>query len=203
MAEEAVRWNGTRRASIRNPTQQQRRDIIALETIAIRKHLPNFHGLQYIRSNGQITQAEVLEYQAFSRFIRFSNQTYPDTNTAYQAFRQVNNRVYLSQPIISGNGFYSRGLAGDGNRTSRVKTIDYSLISTGRTTPRNLTEQLAMREVRSNPRGRKLPIKMSDAKNGLYARDGWVKKAQNVNGVEIHYVENINTGLKIDFKFKD
>lgn len=60
-----------------------------------------------------------------------------------------------------------------------------------------------MREVRSNPRGRKLPIKMSDAKNGLYARDGWVKKAQNVNGVEIHYVENINTGLKIDFKFKD
>ncbi|MFL1733120.1 hypothetical protein, partial [Moraxella oculi] len=141
--------------------------------------------------------------QAFSRFIRFSNQTYANTNIAYQAFRQVNNRVYLSQPIIGGNGFYSGGLSGDGNRTSRVKTIDYSLISTGRTTPRNLTEQLAMREVRSNPRGRKLPIKMSDAKNGLYARDGWVKKAQNVNGVEIHYVENINTGLKIDFKFKD
>ncbi|MCL1624442.1 VENN motif pre-toxin domain-containing protein, partial [Moraxella sp. Tifton1] len=95
MAEEAVRWNGTRRASVRNPIQQQRRDLIALETIAIRKHLPNFHGLQYIRSNGQITQEEVLEYQAFSRFIRFSNQTYANTNIAYQAFRQVNNRVYL------------------------------------------------------------------------------------------------------------
>ncbi|UNU72752.1 DUF637 domain-containing protein [Moraxella nasovis] len=90
-----------------------------------------------------------------------------------------------------------------GKPTSQVKMIDYSLISTGRTTPRNLTEQLAMEEVRGNPKGRKLPIKMSDAKNGLYAKDGWVKKAQNVNGVEIHYVENVNTGLKIDFKFKD
>ncbi|MFL1733166.1 hypothetical protein, partial [Moraxella oculi] len=35
--------------------------------------------------------------QAFSRFIRFSNQTYANTNIAYQAFRQVNNRVYLPQ----------------------------------------------------------------------------------------------------------
>ena len=76
-------------------------------------------------------------------------------------------------------------------------------ISTGRTQPRNLKEKLAMEEVKSNPSGRQLPIQMSDAKNGLFAKDSWVKKAQNVNGVAIHYVKNIRTGKTIDFKFKD
>ena len=60
-----------------------------------------------------------------------------------------------------------------------------------------------MEEVKSNPSGRQLPIQMSDAKNGLFAKDSWVKKAQNVNGVAIHYVKNIRTGKTIDFKFKD
>ena len=32
--------------------------------------------------------------------------------------------------------------------------------------------------------------------------DGWVKKAQNVNGVEIHYNYNELTGKFDDFKFK-
>ncbi|MBE4582510.1 MafB [Vibrio navarrensis] len=44
---------------------------------------------------------------------------------------------------------------------------------------------------------------MSDTKNNLLHEDGWVKRTQNVNGVEIHYVENINTNEVIDFKFKD
>jgi len=43
---------------------------------------------------------------------------------------------------------------------------------------------------------------MSDAKNNLLAADGWVKRAQNVNGVEIHYAENISTKQMVDFKFK-
>ena len=76
-------------------------------------------------------------------------------------------------------------------------------ISTGRTQPRNLKEKLAMEEVKSKPNGRELRIRMSDSKNGLFAKDGWVKKAQNVNGVEIHYVQNTRTGKFIDFKFKD
>jgi hypothetical protein len=42
---------------------------------------------------------------------------------------------------------------------------------------------------------------MSDTKNNLLAADGWVKRAQNVNGVEIHYVENISTQQMVDFKF--
>jgi len=78
-------------------------------------------------------------------------------------------------------------------------------ISTGRTTPKNLKEQLAMEEVKSNPKGATPPRmpKMSDAKNNLFAEDGWVKRSQNVNGVEIHYVENINTGKVLDFKFAE
>jgi filamentous hemagglutinin len=43
---------------------------------------------------------------------------------------------------------------------------------------------------------------MSDTKNNLLAADGWVKRAQNVNGVEIHYVDNTLTGQMVDFKFK-
>ena len=44
---------------------------------------------------------------------------------------------------------------------------------------------------------------MSDTKNGWLAKDGWVKRTQNVNGIEIHYIENTKTGQKTDFKFKD
>jgi len=62
-----------------------------------------------------------------------------------------------------------------------------------------------MEEVKRNPLGvtpPRMPA-MSDTKNGLLAKDGWVKRTQNVNGVEIHYVENVKTGQKIDFKFKN
>ena len=34
------------------------------------------------------------------------------------------------------------------------------------------------------------------------AEDGWVKMAQNVGGVEIHYNLNTFTGAVDDFKFK-
>jgi hypothetical protein len=44
---------------------------------------------------------------------------------------------------------------------------------------------------------------MNDTKNNLLAKDGWVKRVQNVNGVGIHYVENVKTGQVLDFKFKD
>ena len=78
-------------------------------------------------------------------------------------------------------------------------------ISTGRVTPKDLKEQLAMGEVKSNPLGTTSPRmpKMSDTKNNLLHEDGWVKRTQNVNGVEIHYVENIKTNETLDYKFKD
>ena len=78
-------------------------------------------------------------------------------------------------------------------------------ISTGRTEAQTLEEQLAMQEVKSNPSGYtpdRMPA-MSDTKNGLLAKDGWVKRTQNVNDVEVHYVENTRTGQTTDFKFKD
>ena len=81
---------------------------------------------------------------------------------------------------------------------------DAANVSTGRTVPNSLKEKLAMEQVKSNPQGVTPPRMegmMNDAKNNLFHADGWVKRVQNVNGVEIHYVENINTGQLIDFKF--
>ena len=71
--------------------------------------------------------------------------------------------------------------------------------STGRTAPASLTEQLAMTQVRSNPGGVVLPVRMTDPR--WPATDGWIKMAQNVNGVDIHYVRNTITGAIDDFKF--
>jgi len=78
-------------------------------------------------------------------------------------------------------------------------------ISTGRAVPNSLKEKLAIEQVMAKPMGTTPPRMppMSDTKNNLLAADGWVKRAQNVNGVEIHYVENIKTGQVLDFKFTD
>lgn len=38
---------------------------------------------------------------------------------------------------------------------------------------------------------------------GKWGQVSWVKKAQNVNGVEIHYVKNTKTGEIVDFKFAE
>lgn len=76
--------------------------------------------------------------------------------------------------------------------------------STGRTTPSNLKEQLAMEQAMSNPAAggiRPLRKGMTDSK--WPASDGWVKMSQNVNGVEVHYVRNTRTGEVDDFKFID
>lgn len=72
--------------------------------------------------------------------------------------------------------------------------------STGRTVPENLTEQLAMTEVRSAPAGAQLQrVTMSDPR--WMTSDGRVKMQQIVNGVNIHYVRNTVTGAVDDFKF--
>jgi hypothetical protein len=72
--------------------------------------------------------------------------------------------------------------------------------STGRTEASYLTEQLAMESAQADPAaGRVLPITMTDAR--WQASEGWVKMAQNISGVEIHYVYNTVTGASADFKF--
>ncbi|WP_454300485.1 RHS repeat-associated core domain-containing protein [Salana multivorans] len=72
--------------------------------------------------------------------------------------------------------------------------------STGRTTPRDLHELMAMAEVRSAPAGVVLTrIELTDPR--WPGSDGWVKMQQIVNGVNIHYVHNPLTGAVDDFKF--
>jgi RHS repeat-associated protein len=72
--------------------------------------------------------------------------------------------------------------------------------STGRTVASNLTEQLAMKEILSNPgMGRVIRTGLNDAR-----WSGWSKMAWNNAGVEIHYVAKYENGvLKAvdDFKF--
>jgi hypothetical protein len=78
--------------------------------------------------------------------------------------------------------------------------IAKGLGSTGRTVAGNLTEQLAMKEIVSNPAmGRVIKIGLKDAR-----WSGWSKMAWNNAGVEIHYVGQWQNGvLKAvdDFKF--
>jgi hypothetical protein len=65
----------------------------------------------------------------------------------------------------------------------------------------SLEEKLAMEEVMSNPQGMEITnIKLNDPR--WSAEQGWVKMRQNVNGIEIHWVENKITGAVDDFKFK-
>ena len=75
--------------------------------------------------------------------------------------------------------------------------------STGSARPNNLNEQLAMNEARSNPgAGQPVPVKGGMADSRWPASEGWVKMRQNVNSVEVHYVQNTKTGAVDDFKFK-
>lgn len=74
--------------------------------------------------------------------------------------------------------------------------------STGRIEPHNLKEKLAMDQVRANPLegAMQLPIRMTDPR--WPEAEGWVKMANNVNGVEIHFVYNNILQVVDDFKFK-
>ncbi|MEZ4736341.1 MAG: polymorphic toxin-type HINT domain-containing protein [Caldilineaceae bacterium] len=73
--------------------------------------------------------------------------------------------------------------------------------STGRSIPSDLREQLALEAVQADPTaGRQLRVNMTDPR--WPAQDGWVKMAQNHNGIEIHYTYNTITGAFDDLKFK-
>ncbi|MCS4511914.1 DUF6862 domain-containing protein, partial [Xylophilus ampelinus] len=113
--------------------------------------------------------------------------------------------VIPTQPTLpgaAGRGM-EEGAGGSGNGAELPLFVNkpLGLGSTGRSIPTNLNEQLAIEQAISNPgAGRPLPVPMTDPR--WPAKDGWVKTAQNINGVEIHYVRNLITGAVDDFKFK-
>jgi RHS repeat-associated protein len=73
--------------------------------------------------------------------------------------------------------------------------------NSGRSTPLNLKEMLALEATMADPlSGKILPLTMLDPR--WPATAGWVKMAQNINGVEIHYLYNTITGQFAGFKFK-
>ena len=91
------------------------------------------------------------------------------------------------------------------DKVKNIKGTDVNkplgLGSTGRNTPANLNEKLALEQAISNPNaGRQLPVPMTDKR--WPASDGWVKMSQNINGIEVHYVRNVKTGAIDHFKFK-
>lgn len=90
-------------------------------------------------------------------------------------------------------------IPGDGEGELAAEGADIAA-STGRTAASGLDEQLAMEQAMSNPAaGRVLDITMTDPR--WPASQGWVKMVQHINGIEIHYVRNVETGAVADFKY--
>jgi hypothetical protein len=134
--------------------------------------------------------------------------------TPYPCDPYVGESDAFGQALLIGTGF---ALAGPGGATDFGASADFidggvaageaaedgapSFGSTGRIAAESLKEKLAMEQVMSDPAaGLRLPTPMTDPR--WPASDGWVKMAQNVNGVEVHYVRNTKTGAVDDFKFK-
>ncbi|MFS0654027.1 ribonuclease YeeF family protein [Bacillus sp. 179-C3.3 HS] len=83
------------------------------------------------------------------------------------------------------------------------KNVSLGKGTTGRTKPKNLNEQLAMKEVLSNPNsGKPIPLRKGMTDSRWPKDEGWVKMSKNVNGIEVHYLKNTKTGQFDDFKFK-
>jgi RHS repeat-associated protein len=133
---------------------------------------------------------------------------------AYIAFMKLTGRKPTTRGCLGGaaagaatavGGYYAGSAlgwwgasAGGGAAGQRVGN---SLGSTGRTIPANLAEKTAMQKAMLNPTaGHRLPITMKDPR--WPADEGWVKMAQNIDDVEIHYVYNTVTGAVDDFKYK-
>jgi RHS repeat-associated protein len=90
-----------------------------------------------------------------------------------------------------------------GSTYSECYSSSLSRLSTGRTEPKDLKEQLAMESVKSNPSsGRVIKDQLHDPR----LPEGTVKMAQHINfidgGAEIHYCFHRKYGY-FDFKFKE
>jgi hypothetical protein len=153
-------------------------------------------------ANWEITMAGIqqqMESSAYAYWDSLSGRTDP-----WDAYRMEGVAGYhIASFFVSGWVVKGAGKARLAGKVDDVAGLVAKKISTGRTVPNSLKEKLAMEQVMAKPMGTTPPRMppMSDTKNNLLAADGWVKRAQNVNGVEIHYVENTMTGQVLDFKF--
>jgi hypothetical protein len=148
-----------------------------------------------IKANGKVVGE--YGYWDYLKDYVFTFETATEVTPVFGTLRKANQ----AQKTLS---TVSKGMS------NALKNVDDVLVkplgrgSTGRTIPKNLNEQLAMKQVMSNPNaGKPLPIKKGMTDPRWPAAEGWVKMSQNVNGVEIHYLKNIKTGAFDDFKFKD
>ena len=121
-------------------------------------------------------------------------------------------------PVVTGVGEAIKGagaaarvaddVADIGKATKKVedlieaKSLTKNHSRGARWVPKDLKESLAMESVLSNPSGKTIVERGSMNDSRWPGSEGWVKKAQNVNGVEIHYNYNEVTGAYDDFKFK-
>jgi RHS repeat-associated protein len=130
-----------------------------------------------------------------------------DTFT-FGATEWVREELGINNVNTCSTGYQAGGLAGlvtaviipgEGEARLGAEGVDVAA-STGRTIASSLDEQLAMEEAMSNPAaGLQLRVTMTDSR--WPASEGWVKMAQNINGVEIHYVRNTETGATADWKY--
>lgn len=101
---------------------------------------------------------------------------------------------------LSDFGAKVKGLFGRSAGTARLGATSFG--STGRVEAASLREKLAMDEAKSRPSAGTVLTSLSMRDARWPASRGWVKMAQNINGVEVHYVYNTRTGVADDFKFK-
>ncbi|SMD23507.1 hypothetical protein [Kibdelosporangium aridum] len=112
--------------------------------------------------------------------------------------RSIADKYRKLPPCVGGKA--SRALTDDPDPEDCLVT-PLGLGHTGKHKNLTINEKIAMDEVMYDPKaGEVLPITLKDPR--WPAKDGWVKMAQEVNGVRIHYLFNEVTGHYDDFKVK-
>ena len=159
----------------------------------------------------------VIQYNLYA--YAFNNPIEYEDSEGYWAMTKEEKKSGLSMQIKNGDiksgeiwtfgkGLFKVGAKGVKYVAGLVKAKKISTIkilgkgSTGRIIAKNKVEESAMSLVKSNPLSgaTKLNISLNDSR--WLAKDGWVKYARNVNGVEIHFNYNTITKVFDDFKFK-
>jgi len=107
-----------------------------------------------------------------------------------------------SKTVINGgfggfNGGGGKSYGGGSSKSS--KTICEKKPKKPRTEPKNLEEQLALKEAKAGAGKEIMKNKINDSR---YPSNIWAKKSHRHKNIEIHYWQNRNTGASHGYKFK-